>query len=190
MGAERPCPVGGIVNREYRELNTCAKAGEAGRATLIALGLELEEDLAQLVELLQEERRLVAAFEVEELTKVVELKAELVTHMQRRTETRRAEASAAWASCQPETALPERMPDALAQLASSDPRGVCASLSSRLDALLDVVSELHRVNRDAVKRTLGWLDSAVDEMRANPSGTYGANGRRASAGSAALRKVV
>lgn len=178
------------MKREHRAQDTCASATEAGIQTLLHLAIELEDDLAHLVALLQEERRLVAVFEVEALLETVQQKAAHVARMQHRTATRRVEASGAWAACQPETALPDSMPVALRLVAASSGQAACADVASRLEALLDVVAELQDVNRGAVARTLGWLDSALDDVRNEPNGTYGANGRRAAATPAALRKVV
>jgi len=139
-----------------------------------------EETLVQLVEVLQQERKAITEFDASELLVVVARKGRLLEQVRLDAPARRQFFKLIWVAVGRTAELPEDVPSVLSELSEELPEigDELTERASRLDALLDVVTELHQVNAELVQHSLSWMEAYMKSLMSwGPTHAYNSGGR-------------
>lgn len=155
---------------------------ESPLTTLLNLLHKDVESLQGLARLLREERECVVFFDVQGLMGALERKNQMLKDHQTLHSTLQQAAKACWQECGPRRIEePEDLPECLRLLGESIKSSNGQRLvefSSEIVALVDVVRELHEMNKELVQRSVSWITSYVaDLVDSSTASTYDVTGR-------------
>jgi len=138
--------------------------------------------LQNLAQLLRTERESVVFFDVQALMGVLEDKNRMLGEHQSIHATLQMSVKAVWNIYGPRhISEPDDLPESL-RLVGETIGGAdglrLIEFSSEVVALIDVVRELHDMNKELVQRSVGWITSYVaDLVGSSSAGTYDVTGR-------------